>query len=365
MKIFMLSGTLTFIATVLVLAAVLAIDIHAQPAAQSSAGATTAGVEWGLARNYPGDDGIEADGSVVFFDDFENSTVEDLANRWSTVNNKDGKVVTFVADCPPDGKGEHSLQMTGTRGENNGGYLYKTLEPGYDQLFVRFYARFAEDAPYVHHFVQLGNEFNPPPYPMGYAGSRPDGFDHFTTALDLGTNRYRAAPPGIWMLYSYWPEMHSYQTDEGKPDGKRANPYYGNVFAPMQPVQAPRGEWICLELMVKCNSAPDKRDGEQAFWVNGRLIDRWGPGTHMGTWFRDKFHIDGVHNTDPRPFEGFMWRKTDKLKVNYLWLQYYMEGAFEHKPQDPNIKINSEVARVEFDNVVLATEYIGPIAAGR
>ena len=361
MRKLILAGALAGAVAALGLATALAVENHPQPTAQPRALPAAADVEWGLARNYPGDAGLQSDSSVVFFEDFENSTVADLAQRWSTVNNKDGKVLSFVAGGPPGGTGAQSLQMTGTKGLNNGGYLYKTLDPGCDQLYVRFYAKFAPDAPYVHHFVQLGNEFNPPPYPMGFAGSRPNGFDHFTTALDLETNNYEAAPPGAWVLYSYWPEMHSWQTDNGEPDG-RPNPYYGNVFGLLQPVQAPRGEWICLELMIKCNSAPDKRDGEEAFWVNGRLIDRWATGTHTGTWFRDKFRLDGVFNTDPKPFEGFIWRKTDALKVNYLWLQYYLEGVYDLRPKDPTITVNGQVARVEFDNVVLATQYIGPIA---
>jgi len=361
MRKFILAGALVAAVAALGLATAFAVENHLQPTSLPRVLPAAADVEWGLARKYPGDAGIQSDSSVVFYEDFENSTVADLAQRWNNISNKDDQVLSFVTDDPPGGTGAHSLQMTGTKGLNNGGHLYKTLGPGYDQLYARFYAKFAADAPYVHHFVQLGSEFNPPDYPMGFAGSRPNGFDHFTTALDLGTDNYEAAPPGAWMLYSYWPEMQSWQSDNGEPDG-RPNPYYGNVFETLQPVQAPRGEWICLELMIKCNSAPDKRDGEEAFWVNGRLIDRWATGTHTGTLFRGNFRLDGVFNTNPKPFEGFMWRKTNALKINYLWLQYYLEGVYDLRPKDSTITINGQVARVEFDNVVLATEYIGPLA---
>lgn len=362
MRKYIITGAFVTIAAALGITTGLAVESKSQAIIIQRVLSAASDIEWGLARYYPGDSSIQSDSAVVFFEDFENSSVADLAQRWNTVNNKDGQVMSFVEDSPPGGLGEQSLQMTGTNGLNYGGYLYKTFAPGYDELYVRFYAKFAPDAPYVHHFVQLGSEYNPPPWPMGFAGSRPNGYDHFTTALDLGTNNYEAAPPGIWMLYSYWPEMHSWQSDNGAPDG-RPNPYYGNVFDPLVPVQAPRGEWICLELMIKCNSAPDKRDGEEAFWVNGRLIDRWAPGSHTGTWFRDKFRQEGVFNTAPKPFEGFMWRKTDALKINYVWLQYYLEGVYDLRPKDPSIPINGQLAKVKFDNVVLARHYIGPIAA--
>ncbi len=320
--------------------------------------------EEGIASLYPGDKGIEKDPAVVFFEDFEAGDVSGLVGpgRWTSWSNKDDKVMSFVTDSVPGSSGKRSLSMTATKSQNEGGYLYKTLDPGYDQLYARFYVRFAADAPYVHHFVQLGSEVNAPPWPMGFAGSRPNGSDHFTTALDLVTNNFKAAPPGCWMLYSYWPEMHSFEN----PDGS-GNKFYGNVFGPVEPMQAPRDKWICLELMIKCNSAPDRRDGEEAFWVDGRLVDRWAAGTHIGTWFRDKFHLDGDLNTDPKPFEGFMWRRTGALKINYLWLQYYLASVFQKdmRPADRSIPYNGEIGRVRFDNVVLATRYIGPLKAVR
>jgi hypothetical protein len=259
-------------------------------------------------------------------------------------------------------EGTRCLEIKGTKGHDTGGDLWMLMHQGYEQLYARVYVKFAQDAPYVHHFLSMGGRADTiHKYPIGRAGTRPDGTDRFGSALDLGF-RDIADPPGAWMFYSYWPEMQSWQTPEGVPDG-RPNPYYGNNFAPVEPVQAKRGEWQCVEFMIKLND-PDKRNGEQAFWIDGKLIERYAAGSITGTWFRGMFRRSGQFNTDPEPFEGFRWRTTEDLKINIFRLQYYLAHVFENDltPDDPDIAYNDSIARVYFDNVVLATEYIGPVA---
>jgi hypothetical protein len=92
--------------------------------------------------------------------------------------------------------------------------------------------------------------------------------------------------------------------------------------------------------MLKANSSPDKADGEQAFWVDGELYGRFG---------------------------GFRWRTSDKLKINSFWLLYYNTDQAAAHNKDPEPK--NRVMQVWFDDIVLATEYVGPIrgkpAAGK
>ena len=318
--------------------------------------------ESGLAAIYPGDVGLAADTAVVLVEDFETGDIGDLTKRWTDSINKDGQSLSFSSENAPGSPGRHSLIITGTKGHDTGGDLWMLLERGYEQLYARFYVKFAPDAPYVHHFVSMGGKVDTLRYPVGRAGIRPDGYDRFGSSIDLV--RENADPPGKWSFYTYWSEMRSWQTPEGASDG-RPNPFYGNHFGPEQPVQARRGEWQCIEFMIKLNTPPDKRDGEQALWIDGRLACRWAPGSYTGTWSRDMFRLSGAPNTNPRPFEGFLWRKTDKLKINTFRLQYYLASVFEQnwKPANPNIPYNAEVGRVQFDNVVLATRYIGPITA--
>ena len=323
----------------------------------------------GIAAKYPGDVGIENDPAVVLIENFERSSVSTLNGRWTYTINPDYKVLRMVEDSTALTSGTRCLEMKGTRGHDTGGELWKLLDSGYEKLHARVYVKFAEDAPYVHHFLSMGGRADTiHKYPIGGAGSRPNGTDRFGSSLDLHrSNSYDRNdfiyPPGSWAFYSYWPEMHSWQTKEGVSDG-RPNPYYGNVFGPIEPEQAMRGQWQCVEFMIKLND-PELRNGEQAFWIDGKLIERYGPGTIKGTWANDSFRRAGSQYIDPQPFEGFRWRTTEDLKINIFRLQYYLAHVFENdlSPADTTIPYNGEVARVYFDNIVLATEYIGPVAA--
>jgi hypothetical protein len=84
--------------------------------------------------------------------------------------------------------------------------------------------------------------------------------------------------------------------------------------------------------MLKANSSPDKADGEQAFWVDGELYGR---------------------------FAGFRWRTTKELKINTFWLLYYNTDQPARHNRDP--RPQDRVMEVWFDDIVIATEYIGPI----
>jgi len=358
---------------VLLLAAAFAVGQESKKARDFSGLAVAdTGVCYGLAALYPGDVGLGADSAVVFHDDFEVKALADLNQRWTYTGSDlyDGRL-SLVDDSIPGCPGRTSLKINIIKGEFDGASAYKLLDKGYDRLYARFYCKFAPDAPYVHHFVHLGGKTSTAAYPEGGAGNRPTGYDRFTTSIDLRSGG--ANPPGAWVFYSYWCDMHSWQTPQGASDG-RANAYYGNVFGPPveRPEQAKRGQWQCVEMMIKMNSAPDKSDGEQAFWIDGRLVDRWAPGSHMGCWFSDRFREYGteVYNlaatvdSIPKPFEGFRWSRTPYLKINQFDLQYYLASVFENdlRPADSTIAYNGSLGRVEFDNVVLATRYIGPLA---
>ena len=359
MKKNILLGTLLFLAVLCV--AALTGKLVAQGGETSTAALDDKPGFLGIAARYPGDEGIEQDSAGVFSDNFESGSVADFSQRWTSISNLDNYVLKLLNDTTAVTAGKRCLEMKATKGHDNGGHLWKLLDTGCDRLYARFYVKFAPDAPYVHHFVHMGGQFLSQDWPMGGAGSRPDGASSFSTSMDL-VGRDVVDPPGAWSFYSYWCEMHSWQTPEGESDG-RPNAFYGNLFGPVEPLQAKRGEWQCVEIMIKLND-PEQRNGEEAFWIDGKLAERYGPGTIVGTWFRDMFRRSGVFNTDPKPFEGFRWRTDDRVKINTFWLQYYLAHVFEndYNPHDPEIPYNDNIARVYFDNVVLATEYIGPVA---
>ena len=336
----------------------------------------------GIAWDYPGDEGIDGHPSVVFADNFETGDLHDLRERWGHWNNRDEKVMSFSSEVPEGSAGLRSLKMTATRGENAGGELYKTFDPGWDKIYLRFYTKFAEDHGIYHHFVALRGFKDPLPYPMGGAGRRAE--NHFSVTIEPSTaeiNRYpniMHEPPGVWQFYAYWPEMRSWQTPEGEPDG-RDNPYYGNSFQPQEPSVVPRGEWISVEIMVKVNSTPEEKDGEMALWIDGVPAVHFAPGTPKGYWkSSDRFPGDPAipnarfrndpDHPDAEPFEGFRWRHDMDVKVNVLRLQHYIsEGTFRntqaYSEENPDRPINTEQNIVWFDNVVMATEYIGPMRA--
>jgi hypothetical protein len=301
--------------------------------------------EPGLAAKYPGDRGIERDPAVVFAETFETGTVAEVGKRWGEINNKDGKVMAFSREVPPGSAGRRSLEMTGTLGENSGGHLYTVLKPGLDRAFVRFYTRFAPDHAYEHHFVCLGG-YNPPtPYPHPKAGERPSGDDRVMVFIDPVGWYGKYPPPGVWNLYTYWPEMKI------SADGR----YWGNCLQPAQPAPVARGRWQCVELMVQLNSAPEAADGVLALWIDGKQVMRVAKGVPRGPWSGMGFN---VMEAGGEPFEGLRLRTSKALQINHLWLEHYIDAGAQqqNKLANPN-----RVNRVAFDDIVVAKSYIGPI----
>jgi hypothetical protein len=265
----------------------------------------------GLSARFKADAGIAAEASVIFADDFETGA---LGQRWDERGAGKGRALSFAPTGDPVG-GRQCLKVEARLGENQGDGLTKWFEPA-DPVFIRFYVRFDAGCDYVHHFVTLrankglhgGDKWSG----FGGAGLRPVGDERFSTALEPWGNWERWPAPGKWNFYSYWHEM------DASPDGK----YWGNSFQVEPQDVIPKARWICAEFMLRHNS-PGEADGEQAFWIDGRLLGHW---------------------------RGINWRKTDTLKANALTLESYVTDRWTKNPT--NI--------VYFDNLVIARQYIGP-----
>lgn len=266
----------------------------------------------GLAAQYPGDVGIEKHEGVIFADNFESGNWD----KWENINNKEGKVLKLV-DASEDGApvGKHSLRVTARLDHNEGGGMTRWFKP-VDRVFVRFYVKFDEDCDYIHHFVGL--RANKGLYGrdrwsgFGGAGNKPVGDERFSTRLEPWGANGKLTPPGKWNFYSYWHEM------KRGGDGR----YWGNHFSVEQEETVPRGQWICCEMMLKHNT-PGKADGEQAFWIDGKLLGH---------------------------FQGINWRTSPTLFANSMTLESFVTDRWTK--QNENI--------VTFDNVVVADRYIGP-----
>ena len=265
---------------------------------------------------------------IIFQEDFEAASVQEMILKWDEAKNSAN--MSFSGDVPEGSSGSQSLMMTYTPGQNTGGHLYKMFPEGYDSLFARFYVKFGANHSKVHHFVHMGG-YNPPTtWPQGGAGVRPAGNERFTTGIEPMCDKWS------WDFYSYWMHMRGYADP---------NYFWGNTFHPDPPAPINRDEWICVELMMKINDPVDSYSGEQAFWVNGEKIHHLGEGFPNGYWVWDKFYP----NPDSLAFEGFQWRNDENLKLNFFWLLYYMtDGA-------------GQTDTVFFDDVIVSTEYIGPV----
>lgn len=283
--------------------------------------AASVGAADGLAARYPGDVGMEKDAAVLFTENFESGGMK----RWDQVR---GGVT--VSEEEPNG-GRWCVRMTMERGKNTGGDSIKWFMPGADRVHARFYVKFSPDYQYCHHFVWLGaNQRTNKWSAFGKAGLKPDG-TYYSSGMEPWFGWGKNPPPGEVGLYTYFLDM--------EPD-RKMNKYWGNSFFPPGPRKGeaaganrlipPLGRWQCWEFMIQANSAPDKADGKQAMWVDGKLVGE---------------------------FTGIRWRTDMDLKVNCLWLEHY-----GYDQGDPTRQYWKQSQSVWFDDIVVAREYIGPKA---
>jgi hypothetical protein len=312
----------------------------------------------GIAAGYPGDAGIVRDPAVVFVEDFEEDSLESMAKRWEDAGNREN--MALAGDGPPGSSGRQALVMRHLKGsKSSGAQLYRRIKNqnggwGYDRLFARFYVKFAPDCGAIHHFgTTMGGNWPATPWPMVSAGKPPDGAKSFWTGVEPFGKSW------TWDYYTYWCEMRG-----SPPRGQT----WGNSFIRDKTLTIERGKWICVELMMKANDVGDS-NGEQALWLDGKLISHLGKGFPGGRWIWDKFEPgkggEGVRFSAEKsgreefkvpeggaPFEGFRWRTIKDLTVNYVWLYIYSGSP------EPAIT-------VAFDDVVVARAYIGPISPSR
>jgi hypothetical protein len=281
----------------------------------------------GLASRYPGDVGIENDPAVIFVEKFEDSLAAAF-NRWGDVKN--GPSMVWSSDVPAGSPGGHSLQIPSVGGGvNSGGHLYKLLSPGIDDtIYIRYYIKYPSNSNFHHSGIWTGGFYPISLWPDPQAGSRPAGNDRFMAAAEQNS------VTRLFDHYNYWMGMH--------PDAGGA--YWGDFLLNNPAIQAPRDAWACVEHMVKLNNPVSASNGEHAIWLNGVKVSHLGQGFPTGSWSGGIF-TQGAGST---PFEGFRWRSTTSLNINYIWLQNY-------SPDDPP----GVSASIKYDHVVVAKSYIG------
>jgi hypothetical protein len=275
----------------------------------------------GIAADHPNDIGIESDSRVLFADNFESGDLKKWEEHRGTIE--------LTKDQP--NSGHYAVHVPMHRGKDHGGDAIKWFMPGADTVYARIYVKFSADYQYDHHFLWLGaNQRTNKWSAFGKAGLKPNG-TYFSTGMEPWFAWGKNPPPGELNFYSYFIDM--------EPDPHMPGKYWGNSFFPPGPDRGKAAgagrvipyldRWQCWEFMIRANTAPDKLDGKQAMWLDGKLVGE---------------------------FSGVRWRNDPELKVNCFWMEHY-----GYDEGDPTKQYWKDTQAVWFDDVVVASEYIGPI----
>src|SRR5438105_8077030 len=302
-----------------------------------SATPTAAPADSGIAARYPGDKNIASDPAVVFADQFDSYTSPNqLTNKWdSAYQLQHIRIATEAGNFFAGSKAlEFSLPISTTEVSNA---ATKRLSPEQDTVFLRAYTKF--DAEYSvntsnHNGLRLSAK-----YPGPGVIPPADGTGFFLFLLQnniMGSLLAGESAPGYSHLYAYWPNQRSNYGDHWYPDGF-VKPFASGIgnqgdwlafpsqypdFKPMPNFLPERNRWYCYELMVRANT-PGQRDGEVKYWIDGELVSDF-PNLNirsLSTLKMDEAHI-GLHAMHSE-------------RLNKKW----------------------------YDNVVIATKYIGPMAS--
>lgn len=271
-------------------------------------------VRWGIAVRYPADRGLRHDKAVWFFEDFESPGWQSSFSQVAPPHTLETVLTDEPRKFQPwQGK---ALRVRMPQGENtalNTTVRFRQLlkeEP--EAVYFRYYLRLADD------WNQTLSDGKLPGLSgtygvAGWGGRRSDGANGwsarglFRRTIPNGNPLAGTTPIGY---YCYHADM-------------KGN--YGDHWIWQMGYRGylERNRWYCIEQFVKLNT-PGEPDGVLRGWVDGYLA---------------------FEKTDIR------FRTTDQLRVEQLWLNIY-HGGTPPSPYDQHCYI---------DNVVVASEYIGPM----
>jgi len=313
-----------------------------------------------LSERYPGDVGMAADPSVLFFDDFESGW-----GRWDGPS-ADTRYLTVETGADMANGGERYLRSTVTTADlAENMYISAsprvTFESRVDEVWWRFHARFPELAPNPHHWIRMAAG-NPSWDSSGLANTVPGGDEGFWFDFDANIEDQ-------FNFYVYWYGMRSGRCNDGSATPGCAGDqgttyYYGNVFRPPDQPGFPRDRWFCVEIHARANTVGSS-DGALGFWIDDALVGDYRPGNPDGTWLRETFHAGGCEFsacTAPAPFEGFDFRSSGDVgfKAIYLDAYYERDSSARRRTRMEEMGLTvSDNQTILYDDVVVATERIG------
>jgi hypothetical protein len=298
-----------------------------------------------IAERYQGDVNIASDPDVLFAEMGEEANLTELFARWNG-NSTANSVALDPTTSPGGSPGRQSIRLFTTAGPlvpGNGTVrsagLYKAFPTGFDgTLYARWYVRYNTVGTFHHSGPRLGGN-NPLSLsqPNSPAGVRPSGSDFFYAGAELSGAKTGPATRATFDFYNYWMAQRGTSFFPGE--------YFGNSFINASTVAIDLNSWNCIEIQLTLNDPVSASNGEIAMWINGVEVSRVKSGTR-GTWNEDNF----VPGAAGAPFEGFRWRSDPNLKMNYFQLLHFVDN-------DPTGVVNS----VNYDHVVIARRYIGPM----
>jgi len=290
----------------------------------------------GIASQYKGDEEIAKHPDVVFFDDFEqwrrNGSVPP-AGTWVVRKNNHShtKVVAgqiaFNHSTAP-GKGIVEIACWSDGGSEVGGPYFKLgnydhakegLGDGYDELFVRYYIKFDENYRLNrNHGVNIGGR------DVTIKDAAWAGMAGISDVSSRGYFFSGLEPAGIHGDNRIEFDIYSYNLDKRDP--------WGESFIPQRNAVIKVGTWHSVERHLKLNSVDPRSndgnfDGIEEVWIDGKLTHR---------------------------IEGIRYRRVPHLRITYLSLETFYNGLSHMYNRENPIK-------VYFDNIIIATQYIGPI----
>lgn len=271
--------------------------------------------ELGVAALYPGDTGISEDPAVLLATNFESA---DWGLNWT--QGTDNPNLELISTDPGDGFSPlsgNALRVTVAADEHYGAsFAYKFAEEIGEEpleIYFRYYLRISEDWMPTDTGKLPGISGT---YGVAGWGGRPsDGTNGWsargTYRMPIPSGNNPFADHSVIGNYVYHADM------EGT---------YGDVFLWTSNCGGvlERSRWYSVEQYLKMNT-PGEPDGIIRAWIDGRL----------------------AHEKNDLRF-----RTVDTLKIEQVWMDFYHGGG----------GVPTSDIHLYIDNVVIATEYIGPIA---
>jgi len=274
----------------------------------------------GIAAAYPNDDGISANPNVLFADGFDTYTSPSQLTSSGHYDNY-YQQQNFAIDTSVAYAGGKSLRMRMPQsGSEISNGLAKNISPTRDSMFMRVYTRYQPNYAGInsaHNGLRISGNYKGP-------GVIPNGTDFFL--VNIENARFLGEPePGYTHAYVYQPEQQDHYGESWYTDGKVTNGSFnfGPYFIPRPNVDPVRGVWICYEMYVQLNT-PGVRDGRVAVWQDGVLIGDW---------------------------QNIRFRDVTTVKIDQIELDNGGQGSTQQNDK-------------WYDNLVIASSYIGPTATG-